>query len=163
MKDFIYVSYAYQAFLLPSGKMVDVYSCRYDAKVDLENGKYIPFSNDEEYQNSELPTFNELVKSGVVSVASCVDKYDIDFPWDVRELSEDDFESIMDEFKENKFNVTMEALLHNYECWKGDLKSGFRDEKNGYHLFTPCGCNPLSFRATTLHILCDDWQITYEC
>ena len=43
----------------------------------------------------------------------------------------------------------------------GDLKSGYRDEKNGYHLFTPCGCNPLSLRATSLEKELD-WQTTYE-
>ena len=41
------------------------------------------------------------------------------------------------------------------------LKSGYRDEKNGYHLFTPCGCNPLSFRVSSLEPELD-WQITYE-
>lgn len=57
---------------------------------------------------------------------------------------------------------TREAVLHNFRAWSGDLKSGFRDDRNGYHLFTPCGCNPLSFRATSLEPELD-WQKTYEC
>ena len=36
-----------------------------------------------------------------------------------------------------------------------------RDDGNGYHLFSPCGCNPLSVRLSTLHDLCSDWQVTY--
>ena len=65
------------------------------------------------------------------------------------------------EFKDNGLNVTKEAIMHNYQAWRFDEKSGYRDEENNYHLFSPCGCNPLSFRATTLHEKCADWQHTY--
>ena len=67
----------------------------------------------------------------------------------------------IEEFKSHGFNVTREALMHNYHAWRDDYKSGYRDEKNGYHLFTPCGCNPLSFRASELSAE-TDWQDTYE-
>jgi hypothetical protein len=70
--------------------------------------------------------------------------------------------AIRKEFIDNGFNITMEALRHNYEAWCCDLKSGYRDEENGYHLFSPCGCNPLSFRASELNYGCT-WQTTYEC
>ena len=70
---------------------------------------------------------------------------------------------IIAEFRENGFNITREAILHNYKAWRYDMKSGYRDEENNYHLFSPCGCNPLSFRATTLHKNCADWQHTYTC
>lgn len=73
-----------------------------------------------------------------------------------------DLVAIQKEFIDNGFNVTMEALRHNYEAWYYDLKSGYRDEENGYHLFSPCGCNPLSFSASEL-IEGNDWQITYVC
>lgn len=72
-------------------------------------------------------------------------------------------DGIAKEFKEHGFNVTIEALRHNFNAWRADLKSGYRDEENGYHLFTPCGCNPLSFRCSSLEEDCKDWQITYQC
>ena len=46
---------------------------------------------------------------------------------------------------------------------KKDYKSGYCDDTNNYHLFTPCGCNPLSFRATSLPTQCGYWQYTYVC
>ena len=49
--------------------------------------------------------------------------------------------------------------MHNYEAWKNDLKSGYRDDENGYFLFTPCGMNGLRFNATEL--VGEDWQETY--
>ena len=91
--------------------------------------------------------------------------YDIFLPSVERfgdKLTAEDFDSIMEEFAQAGFNVTWEALYHNYSAWLGDLKSGYRDEKNGYHLFSPCGCNPLSFRVSELRDDCSDWQTTYE-
>lgn len=91
--------------------------------------------------------------------------YDIDMPSVDRfgdKLTAVDFDSIMEEFAQEGFNVTWEALFHNYSAWLDDLKSGYRDEKNGYHLFSPCGCNPLSFRVSELRDDCSDWQTTYE-
>lgn len=65
-------------------------------------------------------------------------------------------------FKDNGFDVTLEAIFHNYEAWLRDEKSGYRDEANGYHLFSPCGCNPFRLSASELH---DGlrWQHTYTC
>ena len=91
--------------------------------------------------------------------------YEIELPTVNRfgkKLKSEVFESMVDEFAQAGFNVTWEALYHNYAAWLCDMKSGYRDEKNGYHLFTPCGCNPLSFRATKLTNDCNDWQTTYE-
>lgn len=56
--------------------------------------------------------------------------------------------------------VIEDAIKHNFNAYLMDMKSGFRDEINGYHLFTPCCHNPLSFRLTTLNKNCD-WQTTY--
>lgn len=156
---------SYRCFQLPNGKLVDVYSCRYDCKVDLFNETFIPCSDVYEYEMSNLPTFNDLVKEGVVKEVSCIEKsYDIDLPYnrfdnfDIGEVCD----SVIKQFKENGFNVTRKAIIHNYSAWLGDMKSGYRDEDNGYHLFSPCGCNPLSFRATSLHKNCYDWQTSYE-
>lgn len=70
-----------------------------------------------------------------------------------------DAKSIISEFKEHGFNVTEEALLHNYEAWQSDLKSGYLDEVNGYFLFSACGCNPLYFYAEEING--KDYQQTY--
>jgi len=152
-------SKSYRCFLLPNGKLVDVYSCRYDAKVNLHNLTFLSFADDG-YKESDLPTFNDLIKSGVVKEVSCIEKtYDIDFPSNVRRLTKKMIKDIIKEFADNGFNVSERAILHNYDCWKCDAKSGYRGRN--YHLFTPCGCNPLSFRATTLHRKCANWQTTY--
>lgn len=66
------------------------------------------------------------------------------------------------QFARNGFNVTEEAIEHNFDAWTMDFKSGYRDEENGYWLFTPCGDNPLSFTVERLNPdpSCD-WQKTY--
>lgn len=160
----------YITFELPNGKWVNLFPHKYSAKVDLTNEMYILESDEEEYETSTLPTFNDLVSEGIVKVVSCIErKYDINnIPLnsssrDFVELDTKTIKKILKEFKDNGFNVTQRALIHNFSAWLGDMKSGYRDEENGYFLFTPCGCNPLSFRATTLHPKCADWQITYEC
>lgn len=66
---------------------------------------------------------------------------------------------IIREFAKNGFQVTREAVLHNYDAWLYDFKSGYLDEENGYFLFTPCKCNPLSFRVETLNG--ESYQKTY--
>lgn len=71
-----------------------------------------------------------------------------------------DVKEVIKEFETNGFNVTEEAIIHNFEAWKSDYKSGYKDESNGYFLFTPCGCNALRFNATEL--TGEDWQETYE-
>lgn len=157
----------YQTFELPNGKMVNVYACKYNCKVDLKNESFILSSDEEEYELSNLPKMEELVKQGIVKVVSCIErKYDMNNIYEdryrVSNLSEKKLQSIINKFKKNGFNVTREAILHNFSCWLADMKSGYRDEENGYHLFSPCGCNPLSLRATTLHPKCVDWQTTYE-
>ena len=152
----------YRFHILPDGTMVDVYDVRYDSKVDIENHKYLSHG-DEGYNESELPTFNDLYANGTMGKeGSCIEN-EYDYTTKKWSLSKSDIESIMLEFKENGFNITKEAILHNYNAWCRDEKSGYRDEVNNYHLFSPCGCNPLSFRATTLHEKCSDWQHTYTC
>lgn len=155
---------SYRCFQLPNGKLVDVYSCRYDCKVDLFNETFIPFSDVYEYEMSNLPTFNDLVKEGVVKEVSCLERdYTIYLPNCFDNFNINDVcDSVIKKFKENGFNVTKEAIIHNYSAWICDKKSGYRDEENGYHLFSPCGCNPLSFSATSLHEKCNYWQETYE-
>jgi hypothetical protein len=151
---------SFRYHILPDGSMVDVYEVKYNCKVDLENKKYIE-SYDEGYAESTLPTFNVLYANGTMGKeGTCIEK-EYDYFTNKETLSEQDIDDILREFKENGFNITKEAILHNYDAWLCDEKSGYRDEENNYHLFSPCGCNPLSFRARSLHKQCEDWQETY--
>ena len=148
--------------ILPDGAMVDVYAVRYDSKVDIKNHKYLSIA-DKGYKECTLPTFNQLYANGTLAKeGTCIaNKYD--YYTDKTRLSSTDIDDIIREFKDNGFTITKEAILHNYDAWLCDEKSGYRDEENNYHLYSPCGCNPLSFRASTLHKECDDWQTTYTC
>lgn len=135
----------------------------WDIKVDMQNMTYLlPWGeSEEEYKASSLPTLNDLKRDGVeVKEGFPYREYDIDLPG-VRELTPERAHDIVDEFFAHGINVTMDAIMHNYAAWCQDWKSGYRGED--FHLFTPCGCNPLSFRATTLHPSCSDWQTTYMC
>jgi hypothetical protein len=150
--------------ILPDGSMVDVYAVRYDSKVDIVNKKYIS-CYDEGYNECTLPTLNDLYANGTLGKeGSCIEKdHRIDFSYRKSNLTDRDINKMIKEFKANGINVTKEAIVHNLVAWLYDMKSGYRDEENGYHLFSPCGCNPMSFRATSLHPKCADWQTTYTC
>lgn len=52
---------------------------------------------------------------------------------------------IIKEFKEHGYNVTEQAITHNYNAWLSDHKSGYKDKGNGYFLFSACRCNSLYF------------------
>ena len=136
----------------------------YGNRVDL--GNLLLFTGNEVDAHPEIPDLNELVSSGLVREATVYRCHDIDLPKfrDCRAthaFGQKHIRQVLDEFREHGFNVTREAVMHNYKAWYADLKSGYRDEENGYHLFTPCGCNPLSFRVTSLED-CLDWQTTYQ-
>lgn len=155
---------SYRFHQLPDGSMVDVYAVTYDCKVDIVNKKFIR-SFDNGYKDCELPTFNDLYANGTMGKeGTCIEKqYNIYFPEEKTLLTTSDIATMIKEFKDNGLNVTKEAIMHNYQAWRFDQKSGYRDEENNYHLFSPCECNPLSFRASTLHPKCEDWQQTYVC
>lgn len=135
----------------------------WEVKVDMQAMTYIERSEDKEaWEASTLPTLNELKETGhQVEHGFPYKEYDINFPADFRELTPQKAAEVVEEFKAHGFNVTMSAIMHNYAAWKQDWKSGYRGED--FHLFTPCGCNPLSFCATTLHSSCEYWQHTYMC
>lgn len=155
MKKFNYLSEpTNRTFLLPNGKMIAFVS--YDSKVDLNNECYFSIA-DKEYKKCGLPTFNQLCAEGIVKEISCVREYEV--RPGKSSLSADDFLAIQKEFADNGFEVSIEALKHNYEAWLQDYKSAYRDAK--CHIWTPCGCNPLYFLASTLHESCKDWQTTY--
>lgn len=154
-----------RCFIFPNGKIIHLFPYTYGAKIDLENETYISHDSGEEFENSTLPTINDLVEQGILIEASCIEKeHSIRFGVRKRVLTNNDIRNIIKEFAEHGLKVSRKAIMHNYECWLGDLKSGFRDDKNGTHLFTPCRHNPLQFHATSLgtHSSCD-WQETYYC
>lgn len=135
----------------------------WETKVNMQTMQYIDgFDRDaDEWKQSDWPTLNQLKASGKdVRNGFPYRAYDINLP-DVRVLTPEKAREIVQEFKDNGFNVTMDAIMHNYAAWTADFKSGYRGDD--FHLFTPCGCNPLSFRATTLEESCADWQTTYMC
>lgn len=80
-----------------------------------------------------------------ISAENCKDIYNID--------------AVVKFAAEKGFAVSREAIEHNHDAWQCDCKSGFRDSI--YHVFTPCGCNPLRFDLTRLSEDNSDWQTTY--
>lgn len=106
-------------------------------------------------------TLNNLYAQGNGHKLYCYDEYNINLG-EHPNMGDKDIDAVIAEFEDAGYKVTKAAILHNYYAWSADQKSGYRDKANGYHLFSPCGCNPFILRATTLHPLCEDWQTTYE-
>ena len=131
----------------------------YDTPINLETGDVGTFGQ-------ECPpgytTLNKLFSEGKGKTVYCYDEYTV-YLGEIKNLSKPMIRKIVSDFKKHGFNVTSRAILHNFNAWYGDMKSGYRDEKNGYHLFTPCGCNPFSLSATTLEDFCKSWQTSYIC
>lgn len=145
---------------------------RFDTPFNLETGEIDnTFYPPKEYKGKDgLPdyapegftTLNNLKAQKLGHDVFCYEEYCVNLGEHPRLIGDNDIKPIIAEFEEAGFKVTKDAILHNYYAWAASLKSGYRDEKNGYHLFTPCGGNPFTLSATTLHELCSDWQTTYE-
>ena len=139
---------------------------RFDYPLDLDNGTYEEkeYSPTPDYDDSVV-NLNNLIKQGKAKEVQCYDtcEYNEDVYPNEFIYSPAKIRKIHNYFVELGYNVTSDAIQHNLLAWMGDYKSGYRDDQNGYHLFTPCGCNPLSLRVSTLHHLCEDWQTTYTC
>lgn len=162
---------AEQAGLLTSGRyFIDITTATplflplwFGNKLDLD--KMIVYTDKDIDAHPELKDYNDLVRTGRIAELTIYREHDMrvqlfsDYECRKR-LNATDMKEIIAEFREHGFAVTPEAIGHNYSAWLGNLKSGYRDEENGYHLFTPCGWNPLSFRATSLDSRLD-WQTTY--
>ena len=156
---------------LSDGTIISLYDengnfyLRFDNVIDLEKGIFYDDKccrfDDPDYDK----TLNGIIEKGGCKEVQCYDicEYNEDVYPDKFAYTYDKISKIVKYFKERGYNVTPKAVDHNIHAWFNDYKSGYRDEENGYHLFTPCGCNPLSLRLSTLHEKCDDWQITYEC
>ena len=55
--------------------------------------------------------------------------------------------AIAAQFAKKGVNVTADELEHNYMAWRGDYKSQVVTADKKHAIFTPCGCNDLSFTA----------------
>lgn len=124
------------------------------------NTKFQPGTFEFPYDGEDAVTLNRLLELGMAEEVQCYKMYDVYLGKNFT-MTSTALNRIIKEFEEHGFKVTKKAIKHQYECWKSDCKSGYRDEANGYHLFSPCHCNPFAIRATTLSDLCKDWQKTY--
>ncbi len=155
------------AFQLTDGRMFEVLNkegkllLRYDTPINLATGEI-----GEKQPSMNIPegftTLNKLKEEGKGETVYCYDEYDIDLGMP-KTMTIRRAVRLAGEFKKHGFNVSSAAIMHNFEAWKGGWKVGYRDQERGYHLFSPCGGNPFSLRATTLEECCSDWQKTYMC
>ena len=160
-------------YQLNDGRIIDVNSLNwnYGKPFNLETGeidntfyppkKYKGKDGLPDYAPEGFTTLNNLRAQGNGHPVHCYDEYDIVLG-EQPQLNDKKIKEIIAEFEEAGHKVTKKAIMHNYCAWLDDFKSGYRDEKNGYHLFSPCGHNPFQLCLTTLHPLCEDWQTTYE-
>lgn len=177
MKQFRFIESrkdAQWSFLLSDGRIIEVMTLEgkfvftFDTPINLETreiGERPPFTPGV-VNNDNLPegftTLNALVKQKEGKTLYCYDKYEISLGYKPNMTIRKSIR-IAQQFRKNGFRVTPQAVMHNYEAWKAGWKVGYRDEENGYHLFTPCGGNPFDLRATTLETCCAEWQTTYLC
>lgn len=126
----------------------------YQNRIDLKNQLIYDYK-----ETDNVPTLNELTEAGELSIKYGYKEAAVNYKCYPSKISVNE---VIKKFKKQGYNVTKEAIEHNFRAYLADAKSGYRDEKNGYHLFTPCRHNRLSFRLSTLNKNCD-WQITYTC
>ena len=162
---------------LNDGRVISIYDkdnnfyLKYNWVIDLDNGiivRRVEYDGNitEEEIAKGYTTLNRLLAEKKAKEVNCYDCLDFNMDVYMDDLELDKkvtAEMIIKFFRDNGYNVTSDAVNWCFENWKYGFKSGYRDEKNGYHLFNPCGGNVLSIRLTTLNPLCDDWQTTYWC
>ena len=134
---------------------------RFDEPINIEKEEiYDKYEMFEEDFRDKTVTLNALIANGLGKEVFCYDEWDI-YEDEIGDVNCIDLEEVAEKLAAKGVTVSVEGLAHNLRAWWSDMKSGYRDEKNGVHIFTPCGCNPLSFRVTTLEEGLD-WQDTYE-
>lgn len=136
----------------------------FDKEINLDDGTF----EDEtcvSIGDRNTTCLNNILHNGQGIEVTCTDgdtyfenKYPCNFS-----ITQNKVSRIQKYFERRGFMVTQEAIMHQLCAWMQGYKSGYRDNDNGYFLFTPCGLNPLSIRLTTLHPLCKGWQKTYIC
>lgn len=133
----------------------------YRDKVEITNDEiYIINQYESEYKTSNLPTLMELKRRGEVVEKLSYKEHTVKMVVSDK-LSDITIQVIISSFKLHGFNVTKEAILNNFEAYKRGLGCGYRDDTNGYHLFTPHD-KEFYLCATTLNKLSSDWQTTYK-
>lgn len=148
----------------------------YIFKVNLDTREWMKPS-DKGYDAFDGKTLNDLIAAGRVDGEFAPYKQHEICPEAFREYTDEigdlaidnpdelirrlNVPAIVKEFADHGLTVSRDAVLHNFTAWLGDFKSGYRGRET--HLFTPCGCNPLAFRASELYAACSDWQTTYKC
>lgn len=177
MKQFRFIENrkdAQWSFQLSDGRLIEVMTLegkfvfKYDTPINLETREigeqptYSPVASDDKHLPDGFTTLNQLTKKKLGKTVYCYDEHDICLGYKPNMTIKKSIR-IAKQFQKNGFMVTPQAIMHNYDAWKVGWKVGYRDEKNGYHLFTPCGGNPFDLRATTLEECCTDWQQTYIC
>ena len=152
--------------LLPDGRVIVVkyrgggIILRYDTPINIRDG--VVFEDTDKFSNEASITLNQIIENGLGKDVFCYEDCCVSEA-EIGDVHNPDFKKIAEIIKvKSGFEVSIDGLKHNYACWLIDEKSGYRDEKNGVHIFTPCGCNPLSFRVSTLEDGLD-WQKTYSC
>ena len=138
------------------------YQLMWDTPFSIESG--IIFDNENEidaFDKGRTLTLTALSANKIGKQTHNYEEYCIRVG-EVKSLTNKDVKEICKQFKRYGFNVTEHAVLTNFANWRSGYKSGYRDDANGYHLFTPCGLNPFSLTATTL-VEGVDWQDTYWC
>lgn len=128
----------------------------------VQEGENLLMRYDEPFElDGNVTTLNDIILKKEGKDVYPYRQYTINIGWP-EEMTIEKAREIRDKFAKKKFYVTEEAIFHNFEAWLKDMKSGYRDEEHGYHLFSPCGCNPFSLYATELTYGEEYWQKTYE-
>lgn len=143
------------------GRMIGyiLHGLDYRDKVEItDNEIYVINQYESEYKTSGLPTLMELKKRGEVVEKLSYKEHTVKMVVSDK-LSDTTIRAIISAFKLHGFNVTKEAILNNFEAYKCGLGCGYRDDTNGYHLFTPHD-KEFYLCATTLNKLSSDWQTT---
>ncbi len=154
-------------FQLNDGRIIEVMSkegnflLKYDTPFSLETGEIYNIK-EQAPEGVSLTTLNDLLREKKGVTVYCYDEYDINLGY-IKNMTIKKSLALAKDFHKHGFMVSPRAIMHNFEAWKAGWKVGYRDEKRGYHLFSPCGGNPFSLRATTLEECCSDWQKTYLC
>ena len=102
---------------------------------------------------------NKSVNVTLLECQGCRDRFVEDMVDNGEFIGYLDSLNLVDLFNDYGFKVTNEMIYHNTTAWVGDYKSGYRGVS--CHLFTPCGCNILSFLANKLSKANKSWQVTY--
>ena len=138
-----------------------VFEIKYSYKVNLETLDVMD-DDDCRYDICTWPTLNDLKQYGLIEDWAPFKNLII---YDAHKIRKPngrlDMDAIIKRCADEGLKVSKKALSYCYSAWSHSLKSGYRDEKNGTHVFAPCGGNPFDLQVSELHPTASDWQTTY--